>query len=111
VVVSPNPPHPEDSADPLSRWHGAFRPGLRPASGTGPGLSGERHIIHGDLLNRNVLIADSQITAVIDGGNALYGDWLYALTEHETRLTQPCPLEATSMITEDSAPRAAENPP
>jgi hygromycin-B 4-O-kinase len=41
------------------------------------GLPGERRIIHGDLLNRNVLVADSTITAVIDWGNALYGDWLY----------------------------------
>ena len=41
------------------------------------GLPGGRHIIHGDLLNRNVLVADSKITAVIDWGNALYGDWLY----------------------------------
>jgi hygromycin-B 4-O-kinase len=41
------------------------------------GLPDERHIIHGDLLNRNVLIAGSKITAVIDWGNALYGDWLY----------------------------------
>jgi hygromycin-B 4-O-kinase len=41
------------------------------------GLPGERHIIHGDLLNRNVLVAESKITAVIDWGNALYGDWLY----------------------------------
>jgi hygromycin-B 4-O-kinase len=41
------------------------------------GLPDERHIIHGDLLNRNVLVQDSKITAVIDWGNALYGDWLY----------------------------------
>lgn len=40
-------------------------------------LPGERHTIHGDLLNRNVLVADLKITAVIDKGNALYGDWLY----------------------------------
>ena len=41
------------------------------------GLPDERHIIHGDLLNRNVLVQAPQITAVIDWGNALYGDWLY----------------------------------
>jgi hygromycin-B 4-O-kinase len=41
------------------------------------GLPGTRHIIHGDLLNRNVLVQGSRITAVIDWGNALYGDWLY----------------------------------
>jgi hygromycin-B 4-O-kinase len=41
------------------------------------GLPGERRIIHGDLPNRNVRVAGPQITAVIDRGNALYGDWLY----------------------------------
>jgi hygromycin-B 4-O-kinase len=40
-------------------------------------LPNERHIIHGDLLNRNVLVQDSKVTAAIDWGNALYGDWLY----------------------------------
>jgi aminoglycoside phosphotransferase (APT) family kinase protein len=37
----------------------------------------ERHVIHGDLVNRNVLGLNSKVTAVIDWGNALYGDWLY----------------------------------
>lgn len=41
------------------------------------GLPDQRHVIHGDLVNRNVLVQDSRITAVIDWGNALYGDWLY----------------------------------
>jgi hygromycin-B 4-O-kinase len=41
------------------------------------GLPDERHLIHGDLVNRNVLVQGSRITAVIDWGNALYGDWLY----------------------------------
>jgi hygromycin-B 4-O-kinase len=40
-------------------------------------LPDQRHLIHGDLLNRNVLVQGSRITAVIDWGNALYGDWLY----------------------------------
>jgi hygromycin-B 4-O-kinase len=40
-------------------------------------LPGARHIIHGDLLNRNVLVNGSGISAVIDWGNAAYGDWLY----------------------------------
>jgi hygromycin-B 4-O-kinase len=40
-------------------------------------LPSDRHLIHGDLMNRNVLVQDSRITAVIDWGNALYGDWLY----------------------------------
>lgn len=41
------------------------------------GLPDKRHLIHGDLVNRNVLVQGSRITAVVDWGNALYGDWLY----------------------------------
>jgi hygromycin-B 4-O-kinase len=41
------------------------------------GLPDERHIVHGDLLNRNVLAQGSTVSAVIDWGNSLYGDWLY----------------------------------
>ncbi len=41
------------------------------------GLPEERHVVHGDLLNHNVLVQGSRVTAVIDWGNALYGDWLY----------------------------------
>lgn len=37
----------------------------------------ERHVIHGDLLNRNILVDGEQINAVLDWGNALYGDHLY----------------------------------
>jgi hygromycin-B 4-O-kinase len=40
-------------------------------------LPDARHVIHGDLVNRNVLVQGSRITAVIDWGNAMYGDWLY----------------------------------
>ena len=40
-------------------------------------LPGARHIIHGDLLNHNVLVNGSGISGVIDWGNAAYGDWLY----------------------------------
>jgi hygromycin-B 4-O-kinase len=36
-----------------------------------------RHMIHGDLLNHNVLVNGSGISGVIDWGNAAYGDWLY----------------------------------
>jgi hygromycin-B 4-O-kinase len=37
----------------------------------------ERHLIHSDLLNYNVLVADGRISAVIDWGCAMYGDFLY----------------------------------
>jgi hygromycin-B 4-O-kinase len=41
------------------------------------GLPDARHVVHGDLVNGNVLVQGSRITAVIDWGNAMYGDWLY----------------------------------
>jgi hygromycin-B 4-O-kinase len=41
------------------------------------GLPQTRHVIHGDLMNRNVLVSGTRITAVIDWGNAQYGDYLY----------------------------------
>lgn len=39
----------------------------------------ERHLIHSDLLNYNVLVAGHRITAVIDWGCSMYGDFLYDL--------------------------------
>ncbi len=38
-----------------------------------------RHLIHGDLLNFNVLVDNGRISAVIDWGCAMYGDFLYDL--------------------------------
>ena len=43
----------------------------------------ERHLIHSDLLNFNVLVADGRISAVIDWGCAMYGDFLYDLAWFE----------------------------
>jgi hygromycin-B 4-O-kinase len=43
----------------------------------------ERHLIHSDLLNYNVLVADARISAVIDWGCAIYGDFLYDLAWFE----------------------------
>ena len=36
-----------------------------------------RDVIHRDLVNRNVLVADASVTAVFDWGCSLYGDHLY----------------------------------
>ncbi|HEX3812328.1 MAG TPA: phosphotransferase [Mycobacteriales bacterium] len=38
-----------------------------------------RQIIHGDLLNRNVLVDGGRVSAVLDWGNSMYGDGLYDL--------------------------------
>jgi hygromycin-B 4-O-kinase len=37
----------------------------------------ERHLVHADLLNYNVLVAGQALSAVIDWGCSLYGDFLY----------------------------------
>ena len=39
----------------------------------------ERHLIHNDLLHFNVLVSGDKISAVVDWGNSLYGDFLYDL--------------------------------
>ena len=36
-----------------------------------------RHLIHADLLNYNVLIDGQRVSAVLDWGAAMYGDWLF----------------------------------
>jgi len=51
--------------------------GLAAIASLAPYLPDERRMIHGDLLSRNVLVADSSVTAVLDWGNAMYGDNLY----------------------------------
>jgi aminoglycoside phosphotransferase (APT) family kinase protein len=40
-------------------------------------------LIHGDLINRNVLVSDSRITGIFDWGCASYGDHLYELAWFE----------------------------
>lgn len=38
-----------------------------------------RHLIHADLMNRNVLVEDDRVSAVFDWGCAMYGDFLFDL--------------------------------
>jgi hygromycin-B 4-O-kinase len=44
-----------------------------------PACPDRRQVIHQDFLNRNVLVDGSRLTAVLDWGNAMYGDGLYDL--------------------------------
>lgn len=37
----------------------------------------ERHLIHNDLLNRNILVKGDRISALLDWGDARFGDYLY----------------------------------
>ncbi|HZC31315.1 MAG TPA: phosphotransferase [Gaiellaceae bacterium] len=39
----------------------------------------ERHLVHDDLLNRNVLVAGDRLTAVLDWGSSMFGDPLWDL--------------------------------
>jgi hygromycin-B 4-O-kinase len=56
---------------------GPVEAGLAKLATLAPYLPNERRMIHGDLLSHNVLAADGTVTAVLDWGNALYGDHLY----------------------------------
>ncbi len=40
-----------------------------------------RHLVHNDLLHFNVLVAEDRITAVLDWGSSMYGDFLYDLAK------------------------------
>jgi hygromycin-B 4-O-kinase len=42
-----------------------------------PGLAGVRHLVHSDLLNRNVLVDGDEVSAIFDWGSSIYGDFLY----------------------------------
>jgi hygromycin-B 4-O-kinase len=55
----------------------AFQTGYAKLAELANRLPTERHVVHGDLLNRNVLVDGGRISAVLDWGNALYGDHLY----------------------------------
>lgn len=100
VDVDGNAPHPSWRAalldvardDPGQRTHGwrerlrLSRYGLGPfdaayasMASLAPRCPNDRHVIHSDLINRNVFIAGDRITGVIDWGCLMYGDSLYDL--------------------------------
>ena len=41
----------------------------------------ERHVVHEDLMNFNVLVEGDRISAVLDWGSSIYGDFLYDLAK------------------------------
>jgi len=57
--------------------HATFRRGLERLLGVAEAGAGVRHVVHGDLINRNVLVAGDRITGVFDWGCSLHGDPLY----------------------------------
>ena len=44
-----------------------------------PACPNERHLIHSDLLNFNVLVQGDRISALLDWGSSMYGDFLWDL--------------------------------
>ncbi len=58
---------------------GAFEAAYACLESLAPQCPNDRHIIHSDLINRNVLIEGDRINAVFDWGCLMYGDFLYDL--------------------------------
>jgi hygromycin-B 4-O-kinase len=54
-----------------------FEQGLRRLHELVAHLADVRELIHGDLLNRNVLVSGNAVAGVLDWGNSMYGDSLY----------------------------------
>jgi hygromycin-B 4-O-kinase len=58
---------------------GPFLEAFEQLTSVAPDLPDERHLIHSDLLNRNVLVDKDHVTAVFDWGSSMYGDFLFDL--------------------------------
>ena len=42
---------------------------------------GERNLVHNDLLHFNVLVSDARVTAVLDWGSSILGDFVYDIAK------------------------------
>lgn len=83
------------ATEPATRGAPGWREVLEPSStGVGPFEEGyarlrelvehcpeERHLVHDDLINFNVLVDGDQISGVLDWGSSMYGDFLYDLAK------------------------------
>jgi hygromycin-B 4-O-kinase len=67
----------ELEASPLAS--ATFQTGLDALSELVPRCPELRHLLHSDMLNRNVFVADHRVSALIDWQCAMYGDFLYEL--------------------------------
>lgn len=56
-----------------------FEAGYRQLESLSDSVGEARHLVHEDIVGDNVRVADGQVTAVVDWGNARYGDFLYDL--------------------------------
>ena len=77
----------DDSANRIVGWRerlrkssqatAAFDEGFDCLQSLLPYTSGDRHLIHSDLLHFNVLVDNDRISAIVDWGCSMYGDFLY----------------------------------
>ena len=77
----------DDSANRIIGWRerlrkssqatAAFDEGLDCMQSLLPYASEDRHLIHSDLLHFNVLVANDRVSAIVDWGCSMYGDFLY----------------------------------
>ena len=56
-----------------------FEKGLEILQGMVEVCPEDRYLIHADLMGDNLLVQDDRVAAVLDWGNAMYGDFLYDL--------------------------------
>ena len=102
-----------DTDTPARRTHGwrqrliespvgdqTFRAGLARLAELVDASPCERHLVHCDLINRNVLVSSGHITAVLDWGCSFYGDFLYDVAWLEFWAPWHPSIEATDIRTQ-----------
>jgi hygromycin-B 4-O-kinase len=57
----------------------AFEAGYRAIQALVEACPNRRHLLHSDLLYFNVLVDQDRVSAVLDWGSSMYGDWLWDL--------------------------------
>jgi hygromycin-B 4-O-kinase len=62
-------------------WVATFEEGYARLRELVPFCPEDRHLIHDDLMNRNVLVDGDRITAVLDWGSSKYGDFVFDLAK------------------------------
>jgi len=61
----------------------AFEAGYRELEALVAGVPEDRYLLHTDFVGDNMRVLDGRVTAVVDWGNAAYGDFLYDLARFD----------------------------
>ena len=61
----------------------AFEAGYSELEALAAGVPEDRHLLHTDFVGDNVRVLGDRVTAVVDWGNAAYGDFLYDLARFD----------------------------